>query len=839
MEDLISSVIDSPAVEKEIANVEKRLADLARVIETYPKASIFQNATNAKELVAANNQVSASLEQMRTKTIALNQAQSQVQNLKQYNDYKAALASISVQQKQLKKDVEDGTITADQYRFKLTQLTEAQFKYRQSLSDVTKEIKTQQGLNFTVPNSIGEAQAQNKILVTQRNNVDVNNTAKIAELNTLIDRNNKLIDDNNDKLGKQKINIGNYASAFTGAFDVVNKEVSNLGDQLNRGGISQDEYTKKSQLLAKAQTVLSQTFSSTTEQQKAYKETATQIGLVYGKNSDVFKNFSAQVKEGSNQVKSLQQQSEGASAGSNKLVTGFKSFYGILRNIANLIPGLGIGSLILLLITPLETLGASIVKLFSSIDAGRIKTAALNEINEKAIDIYNKEASQVGELAAVTKDNSLSLKDRQSALEQLIAISPDYLRGLTLENINTDEGRKILDKFNDALKRKGELEAAQTVNTESNKAVANLNAEKQALIDLAKAGKVNFNDLSETQQKFLGNFNTLTANFKFTASLFNTAISKKDIQTVLNGIDDAIKDATVKAGASLSIYKDKFKANIAAGDDSVKGLIENLQEQINKLQKIQPTLLTPEAITANVTQIKKLQDEIDKLLGKRETERNKQLQELKDHLNTEFEIYKISQEHKISLFDKDVNNENIYYLKKLTALDEFVKASNELIKNQEANDIAAKEREAARETQRLNEEKKGKDNTQVARLNENIKTVDANLQQDLNLIRAKALDDSVKLTESAADKRQKITDDELKAEAESYKEFQKILAGQDEAGDKRIAEGFKKREQQEKEFAEEKLKLENDLKNARIDLAIKTEDFIFSLAEASFERQQQ
>jgi hypothetical protein len=689
MEDRIDSVIDVIAIEKEIVNVEKRLADLAKVIEDYPKRSIFYDTGNAKQLVAVNQQLETSLDSLRTKTIALNQAQSQVQNLKNYNDYKAALSSIGEQQKQLKKDVEEGTITADQYRFKLTQLTEVQFKYKQSISDITKEIKSQQALNFKVPNSIGEAQAQNKILVTQRNSIDVNDTQKIAELNALIDRNNKLIDDNSDKLGKQKINIGNYADSFKGALTVVDSELTQINQKLklgNLGGIEVEDLTKKSQVLANAQAVLSQNFSSSAKAQKAYNAVGVELANVYGKDSDVFKNFAAQVGLGNKEVNASKESFKTAAGEGSKFGNVFTKIYSGFRQLANLIPGLGLSGVILLLLDPLQAAAASFINLFKSIDAGKIRVQALNEVNTKSVDLYYKETSHVEELSSVINDNSLSLKDRKTALEQLIALNPDYLRGLTLENFNTDEGRKILEKYNTALERKSELQAAQTVHEESNKIVSQLKAEKQALIDLAKQGKVSYDDLSETQQKYLKN-NSVAGQFAFTTSLLNLTLDKSDIRSILKNIDEAINIASVKSGASLKIYNQKFAESLTAeGDGSVKGIIENLEQQINKLKKIQPTLLTPEAITANVAQIKKLQDEIDKLLGKTKKKRNDDSEKLiEDFRKKDLDaLAKYSQDELTILknhYKEEADDQYKSLEERQAALKNYYDVSNHLIQN--------------------------------------------------------------------------------------------------------------------------------------------------------------
>ena len=152
---------------------------------------------------------------------------------------------------------------------------------------------------------------------------------------------------------------------------------------------------------------------------------------------------------------------------------------------------------------------------------------------------------------------------------------------------------------------------------------------------------------------------------------------------------------------------------------------------------------------------------------------DKSLSELKDRLDTAFEIYKVYQEAKLRLYEEDIKSDRVNYQDKLTALDNFIKASQDLIAKQEAFDIATKQREAAREVQHLNESKVGKSGSEKARIDDNIAITEKNLQDAILLIQAQAADDSVKLAENTSTVRQKIVDDELKATQALYDEYAK------------------------------------------------------------------
>ncbi len=83
----------------------------------------------------------------------------------------------------------------------------------------------------------------------------------------------------------------------------------------------------------------------------------------------------------------------------------------------------------------------------------------LQEVQSKAFESYNKQITQVQKLVQTITGETTSLKDKQTALRQLISLDPDYLKGLDLSNIKTDLGRKLIGEYVEALKKKSLAEA--------------------------------------------------------------------------------------------------------------------------------------------------------------------------------------------------------------------------------------------------------------------------------------------------------------------------------------------------------------------------------------------
>jgi len=366
----------------------------------------------------------------------------------------------------------------------------------------------------------------------------------------------------------------------------------------------------------------------------------------------------------------------------------FTKAYGAVRQLANLIPGLGLAGVVLILLEPIKQLINAFASLFKSFDKGKIAVQALNEVNLKAIENYNKEKTVVTNLTAVINDNTISLKARKEALKELIALAPEYLEGLTLENLKTAEGKKLLDSYVDSLQRKGELQAAQEVGQGANKQVAELQAEKKALENLRAAGTVAYDDLSEAQRKFLDN-TTSTGRINMTASIFNLDLPDSDVDQLLKNIDKAIDKANVKVKASTDIFKDKFQKNLEAAPPSKPiGILKNLNDQLDKLNKDRPNLTTVGAIKQNVEAAKKIQEEIDKLEGKQKKEKRVAVvtESTKAILDSNFELYRLAAERRKTLLDHQLQEEGENFDKRLELSQAYFDESVKLIKKNEEDE---------------------------------------------------------------------------------------------------------------------------------------------------------
>ncbi|SHK92801.1 hypothetical protein SAMN05444266_101616 [Chitinophaga jiangningensis] len=247
----------------------------------------------------------------------------------------------------------------------------------------------------------------------------------------------------------------------------------------------------------------------------------------------------------------------------------------------------------------------------------KLNAEVANQVKQQTDTIINR----MSVLTAVAKDNTASLASRTKALQDLIALSPQYLSGLTLENIRTAEGKQILDGYIQSLKQKAELQAGEAI---SNKAIEERTKLQKTLYDLETKraqGLTGKRDLTEEERSFLPAGRRLPFG-ALTGSIF-TGVSTVD--AAINGVKAAIaaKDLEVEQANNFVKAKlTKLGATVDAGNKSiptvkpvrnaetVKAELKALDDEIDKAE------FGSKKLADLVARRKQLQDELDKETGK-------------------------------------------------------------------------------------------------------------------------------------------------------------------------------------------------------------------------------
>lgn len=217
-----------------------------------------------------------------------------------------------------------------------------------------------------------------------------------------------------------------------------------------------------------------------------------------------------------------------------------------------------------------------------------------NRVREQTAATANK----IALLTSVVKDGNLSLSSREKALKDLIAIAPEYLDKLTLENIKTSEGKAILDGYIVSLQKKAELQAGESI---ANKAIEERTRLEKTLYDLEikrKQGKLGKNDLSDEEKQYLS---FTRRNIPFAAAIASD-FGTSTVDAAIQGVKDEIEKKNKEIDQANGFVKEKYEQlgkNVKEGDKKVenaattepirtptyvKGLIDALNKQLDETE---------------------------------------------------------------------------------------------------------------------------------------------------------------------------------------------------------------------------------------------------------------
>lgn len=256
-------------------------------------------------------------------------------------------------------------------------------------------------------------------------------------------------------------------------------------------------------------------------------------------------------------------------------------------------------------------LGAALVDVaqrFRDVDGA---AKAMTETNNRALEITAKQRAEVNTLVAIASDMNVEEERRAAAIAELNRISPEHLGNLSLENINTEAGRKSLAKFNDELLRRARLTAAQDRLVEIQREIAEANK------DLGAEG---VNDLAEALFVASGN---IGAAQELRIRTFRQTI--QDLKEEENKLLEIIKGTSVDTPApdgpnpvpgveETNEELEELQRQLAASKAALAAF-QNQRDQGGSDEKVTPlgTILDPDMFSGDDQFFSNLTDQINEL----------------------------------------------------------------------------------------------------------------------------------------------------------------------------------------------------------------------------------
>jgi hypothetical protein len=173
----------------------------------------------------------------------------------------------------------------------------------------------------------------------------------------------------------------------------------------------------------------------------------------------------------------------------------------------------------------------------------------LNKLKKDSINSTAKEESELRRLSGIAQNHAVALDERKKAIKAINLMSPEYLKGITLETIGTDSAKKSIDNYIGSLQKKSLLMAA-------NSKIEELMAKKLALqTGEADAGTTAFGALNDMIAK-LGASRGLYSSEIISGAKERAKVNAQEIKN----IDELIKKTADLAGIDLNKVEPVEKA---------------------------------------------------------------------------------------------------------------------------------------------------------------------------------------------------------------------------------------------------------------------------------------
>lgn len=300
--------------------------------------------------------------------------------------------------------------------------------------------------------------------------------------------------------------------------------------------------------------------------------------------------------------------------GTLRIVTTALSFFGVTLTASTGILGITLTA-IALLAGALMGISRIMANTTKEIERMNLKYKTNIEIQKRAAEATANEVSKVEMLTKVIKSNIVSIEGKEKALKELIAIAPEYLKGLNLENIATKEGKALLDDYIKSLREKAAIQAAMAVRDDLMQKEMRLQLLQTKLERRIALGEAtDLEDLTDEEKEFVSEARKQFAFTRSVADLFTGNSAAKD---ALDAIKEARKGILAELDVTDELIAERYQQQTDIGISEVVEIniaqlrkdISALDDQINNFKGSQ------EELNKLIAQRAKLQEQLDKALG--------------------------------------------------------------------------------------------------------------------------------------------------------------------------------------------------------------------------------
>lgn len=177
----------------------------------------------------------------------------------------------------------------------------------------------------------------------------------------------------------------------------------------------------------------------------------------------------------------------------------------------------------------------------------------LNQTIRETDSVVNQQTASMRTLLAVAQDETASKEARLAAIKKLNEIAPEYLKTLTLENVNTAKGKQLIDAYVKSLEKKAMLQILQ-------KRQASIMEDMDKRKNMSLEEEISWYDQAWSSIKNFNNASLAAADIAVTATQRRTK-GLSELQTKLN-LTNAEMEAFLKKNPSVIV---DIETNVVGG----------------------------------------------------------------------------------------------------------------------------------------------------------------------------------------------------------------------------------------------------------------------------------
>lgn len=285
------------------------------------------------------------------------------------------------------------------------------------------------------------------------------------------------------------------------------------------------------------------------------------------------KLLNSQIAEVENEIKRVGTIGEN---GFGKIGAGATHALTSVRQLAYILPGIGVAGLFDLAFKGLQAVGEKIFDISKSFNEAAVNAEVLKNANKSVGD----DVARLQALVSVARDVSLTTKERSNAIGELQRLYPDYLRNISLENINSQEtANAIRDLTRSIVAKAVAQEYSKKVAEETFKLAEKRDALEESISKrndkAAEKDKQNFKGLNNDGILRLAQLSELDAEVKSNTEAYQQQ------QVVVDKLTDKLKQSTI---AELDFVKTP-REKVAKDWDEIGGIMKAATDRAKELRK--------------------------------------------------------------------------------------------------------------------------------------------------------------------------------------------------------------------------------------------------------------